>query len=242
MQLILLICFLLLPNYSLSSVGADYTPAFSHDIWNGLLKKNVSGDGRTNYRGFIADRATLQAYLDLLSKNPPQESWAKSEVMAYWINTYNAFTVKLIIDHYPVKSIKDIEKGKAWDNDFIMIGGKNYSLNIIENDILRKKYQDPRIHFALNCASVSCPKLLNAAFYPAQLETQLNNAARNFVNDHTRNTISAKSIKVSAVFDWYKSDFTKQGSLIDFLNKYSNTKIESSAVISFQDYNWSLNE
>jgi hypothetical protein len=141
----------------------------------------------------------------------------------------------------PVKSIMNINGGKAWDLKFIKIGNKTHSLNNIEHDILREKYKDARIHFAVNCASVSCPKIRNTAFTASDMDAQLTEMAISFVNNNLKNTIKEDKINISSLFEWYKSDFTNKGSLIDFLNKYSKTKINSNAKITFKEYNWNLN-
>jgi hypothetical protein len=218
--------------------------AISHEAWNALLKKHVSAEGKVNYKGFKADRTKLNAYLKTLEATTPSGSWSKQEAMAFWINAYNAFTVALILDHYPVKSINEIQQNgkKPWDIAFIKIGGKSYTLNHIEHEILRKRYADPRIHFAVNCASFSCPPLLNEAFTADNLNAKMEALAKAFVNDPLRNKITAQKVEVSQIFNWFKDDFTKNGTLIDFLNKYSKTKISSSAKVSFLPYNWSLNE
>jgi len=232
--LVLSICFLVFQ----SGVGEQNV---SHASWDQLLKANVSANGKVNYEGFNSSKDKLDAYLAQLSKNAPTASWAKNEVKAYWINAYNAYTVKLILNNYPLKSIMDINGGKAWDLKFIEIGGKQYSLNNIEHDILRAKHKDARIHFAVNCASFSCPKLSNKAFTSANIEAQLEQLSKSFINNNAKNQIQANSVKISKLFDWYKSDFTTNGSLIDFLNKYSNTKINANATIGHMDYNWNLN-
>ncbi len=216
--------------------------SISHTIWNTLLVKNVSASGKVNYKGFISSKADLQQYLDLLSANPPASSWPKNERLAYWINAYNAFTVKLIIDNYPLKSIMDLDQGKPWDKAFIKIGGKSYSLNNIEHDIIRKQFNEPRIHFAVNCASISCPKLLNEAYTAEKLPGQLNKQTRAYINNPQENRLSVNSAEISSLFDWYKADFTKAGSLTDFINTYSKVQINPSASISFKNYNWALNE
>ena len=212
----------------------------SHASWNTLVAKYVSASGKVNYKGFLSSKAELQTYLDLLSSNPPSTSWSKNEQLAYWINAYNAFTVKLIIDNYPLKSIMDL--GKPWDKNFINIGGKSYTLNNIEHDIIRKQFDEPRIHFAVNCASISCPILLNEAYTADKLNGQLDKQTRAYINNPQENSLSASSAEISSLFDWYKGDFTKKGSLIQFLNTYADTQVSSSASISYKNYNWSLNE
>ncbi|WP_345795472.1 DUF547 domain-containing protein [Algoriphagus sp. CAU 1675] len=226
------------------------TKAPSHQIWDGLLRKHVSSDGKVNYKGFIQDRAELEKYLDLLSQNAPdRKNWSKNQQLAYWINAYNAFTLKLIVDNYPTKSIRDLGPklkipllNDVWHYEFFQIGGQKSSLDEIEHSILRKEFDEPRIHFAINCASVSCPPLLNEAFVPEKLESQLDRVARAFINDPIRNKISPENLNLSSIFSWFKGDFTKKGSLVDFLNQYSKVKILASADISYLDYNWDLNE
>ncbi len=218
-----------------------------HGLWTELLKKNVSKDGKVNYKGFQADSLGLNSYLQYLSENPPSKSASKAEKTAFWINAYNAFTVKLITKHYPIKSIKDIKRGipfvnTVWDIKFIKIGGETYDLNNIEHSILRKKLFDPRLHFALNCASTSCPKLLNEAFEVSTLEQQLQRVTKDFIQDASKNEISSTTPKLSMIFSWYKGDFTKKTSLIAFVNQYSTTKIAPNANLSFKEYDWSLNE
>lgn len=221
----------------------------SHKIYGDLLQKHVNNDGLVNYKGFITDKDQFQQYLDLLSKTPPSEKWSKQEQMAYWINAYNAFTIKLIMDYYPVKSIKDIGSSiqipfvnTPWQKKFITIGKEEMKLDEIEHGILRKKFDDPRIHFALVCASMSCPRLINEAYTADKLDKQLDDQAKYFLANTNKNKISADKPKLSNYFKWYKGDFTKSGSVIDYINKYSATKINADADISYLNYDWSLNE
>ena len=213
--------------------------AMDHTQWNILLSKYVSKDGKVNYKGFKNDEKALQKYLEVLQKSTPSESWSKNEKLAFWINAYNAFTVRLILDHFPVKSIKDIKD--PWGKKFIVIGNETYSLEDIEHKILRKM-NEPRIHFAINCASYSCPDLLNQAFTAENMEQQLDATAKQFVNDASKNTISKDEVEISKIFDWFSSDFKKQGSIIDFLNTYSTVEIDKNAKVKYKTYNWSLNE
>lgn len=217
----------------------DFIKDIDHSKWDILLRKNVSNTGKVNYKGFLKDKATLESYLTHLSANEPSKSWSKNATLAYWINVYNAFTVKLIIDNYPTKSIKDINN--PWGKKFFSIGNTKYSLEQVEHEILRKM-GEPRIHFAINCASFSCPNLLNEAYTETKLEKQLSQVAKNFINDNTKNTITKSKIEISEIFNWFGGDFKTKGTLIDFINNYSNVKIDAKAKISFKDYNWSLNE
>jgi len=231
-------------------VGMAGSPPPSHQLWNELLKSNVKPDGQVDYKGFIREKPKLEKYLKLLSENAPdRKTWSKNQQLAYWINVYNAFTVKLIVDNYPTKSIRDLGPSlkiplikDVWHYKFFKIAGVEMSLDEVEHSILRKEFEEPRIHFAINCASVSCPPLLNEAFVVDRLEEQLTRVATAFVNDPTRNNLGVTRLQLSPIFSWFKGDFTKKGTLIDFLNKYSKVKISPSASISFLEYNWKLNE
>jgi len=154
-----------------------------------------------------------------------------------------------VLRHYPVKSIKDIGSkvqipfvNSCWDIAFIPIRDKRMTLNEIEHQILRKKFKEPRIHFAIVCASVSCPRLRNEAYMANTLNQQLDNQARTFINDSSRNQIQANKIKISKIFSWFKGDFTRNQPFLNYLNQYSSVKINSNAKISYLDYNWNLNE
>ncbi|MBN3583660.1 DUF547 domain-containing protein [Algoriphagus aestuarii] len=221
-----------------------------HTAWNELLKKHVDASGMVDYEGFVKDKGKLEAYLKILSsKRPDKKSWSREERLAYWINAYNAFTVKLIVDNYPTKSIKDLGPAlkiplvsDVWHYKFFKIEGEDFNLDEIEHGILRKEFDEPRIHFAVNCASISCPPLLNEAFVPAKLDSQLDAQAKAFINGDTRNKITKSAVQLSSIFSWFKGDFTDNGSLIDFLNQYSNVKIDKNAKISYLDYDWNLNK
>lgn len=210
-----------------------------HNIWDGLLKKYVSIDGNVNYKDFKKNANVLNTYIDYLSTQIPSKKWSKQEQLAYYINLYNANTIKLIIDNYPVKSIKDINN--PWSKKHIKIGDKAFSLSEIENDILRKM-DEPRIHFAINCASASCPRLLNTAYNSENVEELLEKATKDFIANSEKNKISKEKIQISKIFKWYKSDFNQKGSLIDYINKYSTEKILPDASISYLEYDWGLNE
>ncbi|MCG8699902.1 MAG: DUF547 domain-containing protein [Bacteroidales bacterium] len=214
----------------------------SHEQWTKILQKNVSADGNVNYLAIKQDRTELDAYLQLLQKTHPNDSWTNNEKMAYWINAYNAFTIDLVVSEYPVKSIRNIGKGSPWDIRFIKIQDKEYSLNDIEHKILRVEFDEPRIHFAINCAAISCPKLLNEAYVAEKLDLQLEAMAKEFINDAENNRISSKKAELSNIFNWFKEDFTKNGSLIEYVNQYANTKASPKARIVYLKYNWNLNE
>lgn len=211
-----------------------------HLLWDALLKNNVSNSGRVNYKGFKAQKVQLQAYLDELAAKKPGSDWSKNEKLAYWINAYNAFTVKLIIDNYPTSSITKLKGGKPWDDKFIILEETKYSLGQIENDILRKMHE-PRIHFAINCASGSCPNLLNKAFVANKISSQLQKVTKSFLSDTSKNDFSGKEIKISELFNWYAKDFNG-GDVISYLNKNRTEQLDTNTKIEFLTYDWSLNE
>jgi hypothetical protein len=211
----------------------------SHEAWDKLLQQHVSASGKVNYAGLKNDKAKLEAYLETLKNAPPQGTWSKADKMAYWINAYNAFTIKLIVDNFPTTSITKLHAGKPWDVQWIKLGDKTYSLNNIENDILRPQYKDARIHFAVNCAAKSCPPLLNRAWTATNLESNFEKQAKAFINNSQFNKISPKEVQVSKIFEWYASDF---GNLIGYLNKYSDTKINANAKVKYLEYDWALNQ
>ncbi len=214
-------------------------PIHKHSDWNALLSKYVSASGKVNYKGFKSDGAKLDKYLKTLADNPIKDAWSKGEKMAYWINAYNAFTVKLIVDNYPVKSITDLEGGKPWDKKWIKLGGKTYSLNNIENDILRPTYKDARIHFAVNCAAKSCPPILNKAWTSKNLESNFQRQAKAFINNNSYNKVGANEIEISKIFEWYAVDF---GDIVTYINKYASSKADKGAKVKYMEYDWALNE
>lgn len=230
----------------LDKIKSDNPVPLDHSEWSTLLTKHVNSEGKVNYKGFLEDRLLLEEYLDLLSDNPPTTSSLRNEKLAYWINAYNAFTIKLIIDNYPLKSIKDISSGlpminSPWDIKFFKIGTVDFDLNTIEHEILRKKFDDPRIHFAINCASYSCPKLRNEAYNSNRLEQQLSEQAIDFIMDSNKNQISQTVLQLSSIFNWFESDFTKNGSLIEYLSQF-DSRIDKKKKVTFLKYDWTLNE
>jgi len=212
-------------------------------IFNDLLQKYVTKDGIVDYKSFKNDEAKLDRFIAYLEKTTPDNSWSANKQKAFWINAYNAYTIKIILENYPLKSIMDIkQEGKtAWKIPFAKVGGDTYTLDHIEHEILRKKLFDPKIHVGVNCASGSCPKLGNVAFTEENVDAQLTELMNAFINDASRNKIDKKKVQISEIFNWFKDDFTKNGSVIDYLNKYSNSEIKSNAKISYLKYDWSLN-
>ena len=217
----------------------EIAEAFNHSSFNDLLQNHVSSSGNVNYNGFKANRTSLGNYISDLGDNMPKNAWSKNDKLAYWINAYNAMTIDLILRNPKVKSIKDIDK--PWDQRLWKLGEKWYNLDEIEHQILRKM-DEPRIHFAIVCASVSCPKLQNEAFTASNLDSQLTNATKEFLSDSSRNNLSKSSVKLSKIFKWFAKDFKQNQSLIDFLNKYSDIDISQNATKSYMNYNWDLND
>ena len=213
--------------------------AFDHTVWNTLLTSHVSEAGNVNYEGFRKESKVLRAYIASLGTNMPDNTWSKNDILSYWMNAYNAMTVDLILRNLPLQSIKDIDK--PWDQRLWKLQDKWYNLDEIEHKILRKM-DEPRIHFGINCASYSCPPLLNKAFTAKNVEEQLDFLSRQFINDPTRNTITSERVTVSKIFNWFAKDFKTNGTLIDFLNQYATTPISAKAKVRYKDYDWSLNK
>jgi hypothetical protein len=209
-----------------------------NDEFDALLRKYVNTSGKVNYQGFKNEEGKLDAYLQKLEKTNIEKNWSQNKTLAFWINAYNANTIKLILKNYPVKSIMDLNNGKPWDVKWIKINRRTLSLNNIENDIIRLKYKEPRIHFAVNCAAKSCPPLLNKAWTEGNLNSNLERQTKSFINNSNYNTITAGKVEVSKIFDWYGKDF---GELKTYLNKYSSTKIGAGTSVNFKTYNWDLN-
>lgn len=236
--------------FTLLIFNASAQSGVSHKSYDELLQKYVDDQGMVDYKGLQNERSKLQSYLTMLESNEPQKSWSDDQQLAYWINAYNAYTIELILRHYPVKSIKEIGStikipfvSTAWDVKFINIGGKEYDLNKIEHGVIRKQFDEPRIHFALVCAAVSCPKLQNRAFTADKLEEQLSLTAKQFLTNPEKNEIkNSQKVKLSKIFNWYGGDFNNEGTLIEYLSQYSPVELNSRTRIEWMDYNWDLNE
>ncbi len=209
-----------------------------HSVWDQILILNVSEKGEVNYEGVMTDSPLFYKYFRSLSENPPTDNWSREEKLAYWINVYNSIAVKMIIDNYPVKSINELHD--PWNQKFFRVKDKRYSLDDIEHTILRK-FNEPRIHFLINCASKSSPKLMNMAYTAQNIEEALEKCTRDFINDPTKNIITEGKVNLSQVFEWYKDDFN-QGDVIEFINRYSDVKINKIPKDAYMAYDWSLNE
>lgn len=232
-------------SVDLSALTTEDRPTLTHESWSLLLQQYVDPTGKVNYEGFVKDSLQLNQYLDLLTNNPPGKNWTENDKLVYWINAYNAFTVKLIVDHYPLKSIKDVVDGSGlvnspWDIKFFKIGNVSFDLGTIEHEILRKKFKEPRIHFAINCASYSCPRLLNEAYTTTRLEEQLESQTKTFLHDERKNIINKNTTKLSKILSWFESDFGKPNGVLDLIKK-QNANYNPSNPIEYLDYNWDLN-
>lgn len=244
-----LLLLVLATNCSQINPNQPRTSPISHAIFDELLHSYVDKEGLVDYEGLITEREKLSQYLKVLSDNAPNdENWNREEQLAYWINAYNAFTIALVLDHYPIKSIKDIGSSiqvpfinTPWDIKFVNIAGQKYDLNNIEHNILRKKWEEPLIHFAINCASMSCPKLRSEAYSPKELEKQLDDQASQFINDDFRNDITSEKAEISKIFKWFSGDFEKNSNMKSLINQYADQKILPNVEIEFKDYDWGLN-
>lgn len=238
MQSHLLFFLLLATSITLKSSAQD---SIHENNWATLLKNYVDKDGNVDYFSLKQQEYNLVEYLAYLELNGPEVNWVKEKKIAYWINVYNAYTIDLVLKNFPLKSILEINDGNPWDLKFIKVGSRALSLNDIEHEILRKQFQEPRIHFALNCASKSCPKLLNKPFKAETLNQQLETAAKAFINNEKKNVLHRDKVVISKIFDWYKDDFLVNLSLIEYLNLFSKININSNANVSFMEYDWNLN-
>ena len=252
---------------SIQSIAAD---TFDHAEWDALLKSHVveiSGGKatRVKYAEFKKSPAALKAYLDKTAKVSEAQfaSWSKPDQLAFLINVYNAQTVELILTKYPdIKSIKELGSvfSSPWKKAFIPLLGKTVSLDNIEHDMIRAegRYNDPRIHFAVVCASIGCPALRNEAFVGSKIDQQLDDNAARFLSDRSRNRFNSQEgvVEVSKIFNWYEKDFTKgwkgYQSLAQFLAKYAKQLSDNPAdqqkiasgqfKVDYLDYDWSLND
>jgi hypothetical protein len=239
-----------------------------HENWNTLLAEHVSpiNQGHStavDYTGFLAQRSQLKAYLNELEQISLSDfsQWSDAKQLAFLINAYNAWTVELILTEFPdVKSIRDLGRffQSPWESSFIPLLGHTYSLDDIEHELIRggNKYKDPRIHFAVNCASIGCPALREEAYDPDQLDTQLEQQTHRFLSDKSRNYVQDKQLYLSSIFKWYKGDFEKEfrgaNSVGSFLLLYPESldltaeqraKLKNKKItIAHSDYNWQLND
>ncbi len=231
--------------------------AFDFKAWDGLLKKHVGPTtiagvrlAGVNYPGIKKDPAYSKLIADLKSFSPATLKTQK-EKLAFWINVYNIMAVKMVVDHYPVDSIKDAGGvfDSVWKKKVGVVGGKEITLNEIEHEILRKM-GDPRIHVAIVCASVSCPDLRKEAYRTDRLDAQLDDQFKRFLENRGKGLqVNHKNgrILLSKIFDWFKEDFEPKGGVLPFLSRYVSERDQlvlkkGTGKISYLDYNWDLNK
>ncbi len=216
-----------------------------HSIYAALLEKYVK-KGQVDYRGFKSEEAKLDQYLKVLEKTD-SDNLSRNEQFAFYVNAYNAWTVKLILSGYPgVKSIKDLGNifKSPWKKKICRIDGDVITLDDIEHKILRPRFKDPRVHFAINCAALSCPPLISEPYRGNTLDRQLDDAARAFINNPQRNYLKDNTLYISKIFKWFAEDFNND--VIGFLIKYANQDVKKELEakrdkIKYLSYDWSLN-
>jgi len=242
---------------------------FDHAVWDGLLQRHVvtlaQGQAtEVDYAGMARERARLKTYLDALAAVKPAEyrQWTKSDQLAFLINAYNAWTVELVLTRYPdLRSIKEIGSlfGSPWKKRFVPLLGETRSLDDIEHGLIRAAgvFEEPRIHFAVNCASVGCPALRGEAYVGDRIDAQLEDATRRFLADRSRNRFNPKTqrLEVSKIFDWYRQDFERGWGgythLSQFFARYADVLADTDddrrllrarqTRITHLDYDWTLN-
>ncbi len=224
-------------------------PTFDHSAFDAVLRKHVDVAGWIDYEGLGSEAASLDIYIASLG-NAPFADLGRDEKLALLINAYNAFTLRLILDHYPIKSIKDIPSANRWDAKRWRLGSVTLSLNQIEHEQIRPKFAEPRIHFALVCAAIGCPKLRNEAYQADRIEAQLEDQTR-YMHSHDRwfrYQSGAKEVHLTKLYDWYDSDFGQVAdSVLAFAARYSPSLAaalgeDKKPGIQWLDYDWTLND
>nr|WP_321442694.1 DUF547 domain-containing protein [uncultured Cohaesibacter sp.] len=241
-----------------SSLSKRFQPKGSgqvdHSAFDALLSRYViemaDGSTRVKYRALRSARPKLQAYLATMQK-VSVKSLSSNAAKAYWINLYNAKTLDVILEHYPVRSIRDIKLGGLfssgpWKQELVNVGGKALSLDDIEHEIARATWKDPRLHYGFNCASIGCPDLRREAYRGNAIDRQLDQAARAFIN-HPRGVKAGKNgVTVSSLYKWYKSDFGSTNQLkahwLGYASPSLRTRLQKNSKINGYQYDWSLNE
>ena len=229
--------------------GQGSVASVDHSAWGQFLGSYVrpgpNGVNRVDYAAAKADHQALKGYIGMLEQTDPT-TLTRDAAMAYWINLYNAETVDVILDNYPVASIRDIGGGLfssgPWDEDVVTVNGRTLSLNDIEHGILRPIWNDPRIHYAVNCASIGCPNLATQPYTAANLQQMLDSAAREYVTHPRGAEVTGSGLVVSSIFEWYQSDFggTDRG-VIDHLASHG-ANVSGQTSIADDRYDWALND
>ena len=227
-----------------------------HSAWDRFLQTYVTagsdGVNRVAYgKVTSADRQALSDYIQMLRKTPVSRL-NRAEQQALWINLYNALTIRVILEHYPVKSIRDIDISPGlfadgpWGKKLLKIDGEEVSLDDIEHRILRPIWKDPRIHYAVNCASIGCPNLQRQAFTAANTDSLLNKGAHEYVNHPRGVLIDNGKLTVSSIYEWFQADFGGSDSgVIEHLKRYADADLKNRLQqfdrISDDRYDWTLN-
>ncbi len=215
--------------------------------WEEMLQRYVQSDGKVKYGAWRHEAKKLEELIASVGRQAPSTNCSREDQLAYWINLYNAATVSLMLRHYPVQSIRDIKTasripffGSIFDRHFIPVAGMKLSLNDIEHRILRR-LKEPRIHFAINCASESCPALSREAYNSRKLESQLQSGTLQFLSDPAHNVIDKEHTELSAIFGWFLDDFGGEEGLREKMKSWTG-KEELPKHIQFKKYNWKINE
>lgn len=252
LPVIFIILFSTQNNFSQDSIAVK--------IYDNLLHKYVV-NGLVDYENLTKDKS-LEKYIETISKFDPTTLTNKNDKLAFWINAYNAYTLKVILDSYPISSINDLHFGgriighilktTVWDKEFVIINNKKITLNHIEHDIIRPKFKDPRIHFALVCGAMSCPPLRNEAYTGNKLDAQLNDQGKSFFANQFHNSFDEKNhvVHLSKILDWYGDDFGDSNAQIlsrikSFLPERIAESINDNIIkwqIDFKSYDWDLNK
>ena len=221
--------------------------AVDQALYGTLLHRHVH-NGRVDYSGMQKDEAVMDRYLEQLAGIDPR-SLSRDEQFAFYVNAYNAWTIKLVLSRYPnIASIKELGRlfSSPWKRKIARIDGQLLTLDQIEHDILRKRFGDSRVHFAVNCASKGCPPLQAEPFTGARLDDQLNRAARAFINDSRYNRLEGDTLWASKIFDWFSEDFKEDviGTFLRFAEPPLKERLEKDSDrirVKYLDYDWSLN-
>ena len=242
-------------DYWSLQVAADKRTV-DHSAWNDFLKRYAIADADGIVRiayGEVTpkDKGQLSDYTSKLSTHKIT-SYSRAEQFAYWVNLYNALTVQVVLDHYPVASIRDIDISPGffadgpWGKALLTIEGKNISLNDIEHRILRPIWGDPRIHYAVNCASIGCPNLQPEAFSAANSERLLERASREYINHPRGVSVGEGGVKLSSIYNWFEDDFSRDGGVLMHIKRYAkpdlHASLQAAKQINDYVYDWSLNE
>lgn len=232
----------------ISSVCAmeDMADTVDHKLFDGLLKKYVA-NGIVDYNGFKKEESVLDRYL-LILENIRPDSLSRNDQFAYYINLYNAWTIKLILTGYPgVESIKDMGSlfRSPWKKKIVRINKGVVTLDYVEHDVLRPVFKDPRVHFAINCAAKSCPPLRAEAYRGDILEDQLNDSTVSFVNNPRSNYLKGETLYISKIFDWFEEDFNGvHGFFLQYARRNFKKQLDQAGDkirITHLDYDWDLN-